>query len=315
MKQLKAHPIERSGFYRLGRKKDLAELLGLPIAKIKRLSADSNYKEWIKKDKKQRLIEEPLPDLDKLQRRIHTLLKRVTTPNWLQSGKQGSKSQTNAKAHGGDVFVVNVDIEAFFQSTKREYAYRCFQREFQMTDDVASILADIVTYKGHIPTGTSTSQAMAFWAYKQTFERIQKLCSKQKITMTLWVDDITFSRSKSFPHGWTRDIEKILQAVQLKLKISKTKRYSANDHKVVTGTALSPDGDLLVCNAKRQEILAILHGRKVEDLELKEARTLFGKLASQRQNETDFFQPMFIRCKAHLRTFSKLKCNQNVARA
>ena len=119
--------------------------------------------------------------------------------------------------------------------------------------------------------------------------------------MTLWVDDLSFSSSTPLPNDWTRSINKFLKEVSLQLKMSKTKVYSKKDHKVITGTAISPDGKLLVRNTKRKEILDILQNRSVEDLSLKEARSLQGKLASQRQNEPAFFGPMYARCKAHVK--------------
>ena len=247
------------------------------------------------------MIEEPSPDLARVQKRLHSELRKVETPPWLMSGKRGIRPQDNALAHCGTVYVVNVDIEAFFQSTKREFVYRCFERQFGMTDDVASLLADLVTYNGHIPTGTSTSQLVAFWAYKQTFERIESLCESNKIVMTLWVDDVTFSSSTPFPANWTRDINKFLVAVDLCLKTKKTQRYTAKEYKTVTGSAISPEGEILVRNTKRTEILSLVSGRRVEELSLMESRRLFGKLASQRQNEPDFFNSMYARCKAHIK--------------
>ena len=302
MKPQPSLPIKRSAFYRLGKKSDLAELLGKPVSELRRLASNSNYREWYQhKSGKKRLIEEPHSELDKAQKRIHSLFRKVETPDWLKSGKKGIRAQDNALAHSGENFFINVDIEAFFQSTKREFVYRCFQREFQMRDDVASLLADLVTYKGHIPTGTSTSQIMAFWAYKPTFERIQKLCVIKGVTMTLWVDDITFSRVDAFPKRWTTDIDQMLAEVELRLKMKKTKRYAAHEFKTVTGSAVSPTGGISVMNAKRQEILNLVANRRIEDLDIKEARSLFGKLASQRQNEPDFFQSMYGRCRAHIK--------------
>ena len=226
MKPPKSLPIEKSALYRLGTKKDLAGLVNVSVPSMKRLATGSNYREWHRKQKsgKLRLIEEPLPDLGRVQQRLHEQFRKVETPSWLMSGKRGTRPQDNALAHCRIVFVVNVDIEAFFQSTRREFVYRCLQRKFGMIDDVASLLADLVTYKGHIPTGTSTSQLMAFWAYKQTFERIEKLCESKNIVMTLWVDDITFSSAVPFPENWTRDINKVLTAVELRLKKNKTKQ-------------------------------------------------------------------------------------------
>lgn len=316
MEQHKYLPIERSGLYRTGTKRNLAALLGISVTVMKELASDENYKEWYKKEKnKSRLIEEPRAALDKVQKNLFAQLRKIQMPPWLKSGQRGIKPQDNALAHCGNVFLVNVDIEAFFQSTKREFVYRCFQNEFRMTDDVASILADLVTYKGHIPTGTSTSQIMAFWAYKKTFERIQRLCESKRIEMTLWVDDITFSSPKPFPRGWTSDINKILGDVDLCLKTKKTKRYSNHEFKTVTGSAVSPEGHLLVRNAKRKEILDILAHRRVEDLTLKEARSLLGKLASQRQNEPDFFDDVYSRCKRHIRLLNAVnEANRPVAR-
>ena len=302
----KSLPIERSALYRLGTKRDLARVLNVSVPSLRRLAADSNYREWWQTGEtgKSRLIEEPTPALAGIQKRLHSELRKVETPNWLMSGKRGVRPQDNALAHCGTVFVVNVDIEAFFQSTKREFVYRCFQRQFGMVDDVASLLADLVTFKGHIPTGTSTSQIMAFWAYKQTFERIAMLCQSRNIVMTLWVDDITFSSQTPFPSNWPRDINKILTNVELRLKSSKTRRYSVGEYKVVTGSAISPQGEILARNTKRSEILSLISGRRVEDLSLSEARSLFGRLASQRQNESNFFDSMYGRCKAHIKRLS-----------
>ena len=303
MKPPRIIPVEKSALYRLGTKKSLAKLLTVNVSSMRRLASDSNYREWPQKQKngKLRLIEEPSPDLAGVQKRLHEELRKVETPTWLMSGKRGVRPQDNALAHCSTVFVINIDIEAFFQSTKREFVYRCFQREFGMIDDVASLLADLVTYKGHIPTGTSTSQIMAFWAYRQTFERIQKLCESQNIVMTLWVDDITFSSPTPFPANWPRDINKILAAVELRLKPSKTKRYGVTEYKIVTGSAISPQAKILVRNTKRREILSLISGRRIEDMSLKSARTLFGKLASQRQNEPAFFDSVYRRCKAHIK--------------
>lgn len=303
MKLPKNLPINKSALYRLGTKRDLARLLNVSVPSLKRLAADLSYREWYQKQKngKLRLIEEPLSDLADIQERLLGELRKIETPSWLMSGKRGIRPQDNALVHYGTFFVVNVDIEAFFQSTKREFVYRCLQRNFGIIDDVASLLADLVTYKGHIPTGTSTSQIMAFWGYRQTFARIEKLCESQNIVMTLWVDDITFSRSTPFPANWHRDINKILAAVELRLKPSKTKRYSAVEYKIVTGSAISPDGRILVRNAKRAEILSLISDRRIEELSLTEVRSLFGKLAAQRQNEPAFFNSMYARCKAHIK--------------
>ncbi len=302
-------PIDKSKLYRLGRKRDLADLLGISLADLKKVATDKNYEEWVKKQegKKDRLIEEPLPLLAATLSRLHCILAQVETPSYLMSGKKKIKPRDNAEIHRLNGNMINVDIECFYQSTKREFVYLAFRNKnlFWQTDDVASLLADLVTYKGHIPTGTATSQAIAFWAYRQTFDRINKLCSANDIVMSVWVDDITFSSQKPFPIAWVRDIGNIMAEVDLSLKTNKTKKYSPSEYKSATGSAISPAGDILVKNEKRKEIVDLLKGRRVETLSLKESRTLFGKLTSQRQNEGDFFSGVYTRCKKRLRKLER----------
>lgn len=104
-----------------------------------------------------------------------------------------------------------------------------------------------------------------------------------------------------------RDVEGILAEGKLFLKHQKTKKYKSSDHKVATGSAISPSGELRVKNAKRKEILDILKGRRVEDLGLKEAQSLIGKLVSQRQNEAKFFNNLYLRARERLRVLERRK--------
>ena len=121
----------------------------------------------------------------------------------------------------------------------------------------------------------------------------------------VWVDDITFSSDKPLPKNWVKDISKIMTEVELSLKANKTKVFTSKEYKTVTGTAISPAGDILVKNEKRKEIIDLLGARKIEEFRLKEARQLLGKLTAQRQNEPDFFDGAYERCKQRVRKLEK----------
>lgn len=298
--------------YRIGTKRDLAKLLGISLPQLKRFLPDDNFKEWTTKDG--RLIEEAHPPLAAVLSKLHKIISKIETPPYLFSGKKGIKARNNAELHYANGYMVNVDISRFYQSTKREFVYLVFKDTFGQTPDVASMLATLVTYKGHIPTGTATSQAIAYWAYKKTFDRISKLCAANEVLMSVWVDDITFSSSKPFPRGWVRDIRNIVRDVELSLKASKTKKYKISEYRTVTGSALSPDGEILVKNEKRKEILDLCKGKTVDKLNLQQARSLFGKLTSQRQNEPHFFSNMYGRCRARLRDLERQRAKRKKAR-
>lgn len=295
--------ISESELYGLGRKRDLAKILGIHVKDLVGLIKDDNFKEWPKKEKgkKDRLIEQPLPFLSKTLSRLQSIISKVETPSYLMSGKKGVKPSDNAQMHRLNGYMINVDIEQFYQSTKREFVYSTFRNSFKQADDIASILSSLATYKGHIPTGTATSQSIAFWAYKKTFDRIDALCQRNGISMSIWVDDITFSSEKPFPKNWVRDIQKIMAEVELCLKTSKTKKYLAADYKIVTGSAISPVGDLRVKNQKSKEILDLLEGRQIERLPLRDARMIQGKLVAQRQNNPIFFNSVYTRLKKRLK--------------
>lgn len=308
--------ITSSPLYRLGTKRDLATLLGVELSELNQLVSDELYEEWTKKaaGKKDRIIEQPKRELAAVLARLQSVLSRVETPPWLMSGKKRTTPQDNAAIHAANSYAITVDIAQFYQSTKREYVYSAFKNLFGHTEDVASILASLVTYKGHIPTGTAPSQLVAFWAYKQTLARIQRLASLKGITMSLWVDDIIFSSPKPFPKNWVRDVQKIALEVGLSLKTNKTRYYSAKDHKSYTGTAVTPDGRMTVKNEKRKEIMDLVAGCRVESLNLKEARSLFGKLSAQRRNEPAFCEGMHSRLQPHLRQLERDKLAQKKKR-
>lgn len=306
-------PLESSKLYRIGTRQDLADILGISLTELKALRSDDNYKEWTKKEKgkKDRLIEEPLPFLSSVLSRLQAILSKIETPDYLLSGKSGVKPQDNAERHRHHDYMVNVDIERFYQSTRREFVYTAFRDTFGQTNDVASILADLVTYKGHIPTGTATSQLIAFWAYKKSFDRVHAISIKNNVEMTVWVDDITFSANKSFSRNWDKDIAKIMANVELSLKPSKTKFYNRGEYKTATGSAISPSGELLVKNKKRMEILKILKSKKVETLPLADLRSVVGKISSQKQNEGSFFEDMYRRGRARLRKLEEKERRKN----
>ncbi|MBF4355323.1 RNA-directed DNA polymerase, partial [Vibrio anguillarum] len=62
--------------------------------------------------------------------------------------------------------------------------------------DIADILADICTCHNHIPTGSRISMPLAYWANCRMFEELESISGKHNVTMTVYVDDLTFSGEK-----------------------------------------------------------------------------------------------------------------------
>lgn len=59
--------------------------------------------------------------------------------------------------------------------------------------DVAATLANLATFKGHLPTGSPLSPIMAYFAYYDVWQSIGAICRQHDYTLTVYIDDVTVS--------------------------------------------------------------------------------------------------------------------------
>ncbi|KHT64487.1 DNA polymerase [Photobacterium gaetbulicola] len=238
----KSYPLHDSPFYKLRSKKVLFSLLKTDKEKIAHLKSDQGYNTFTQKsNKKTREIEHPVDALDIAHTKIASLLCRVTTPTYVHSGVKGRTHVTNAKEHLGKKRVLTTDIKSFYPSTTRQHVFKLFFNTFKCSPDVADILADICTFQGHVPTGSRLSMPIALWANINMFDELNVVSRKHDITMTVYVDDITFSgnllngRFKSL-------VKKIISRYDHVMHPKKTVLYKDDEIKVITGVVLDQDG-------------------------------------------------------------------------
>jgi len=145
--------------------------------------------------KKIRDIEDPNWKLKPIHRKIHQLISKIPTPDYLFSKKKSS-CVLNAKAHSRiNGLTLNIDIESFFPSTYKSKVQSFFGYYLQYPRDIAEFIAEICTVKSHIPTGSPLSLMLAFWANKPMFDELNKFSKSRNVTMTIYVDDISFTGS------------------------------------------------------------------------------------------------------------------------
>ena len=268
------YEIEKSPLYGLQNKKKLASYLGIDYSNLILLLNDNNYNTFDVKNKingKIRQVEEPKPKLKLIHKKILKFLSRIKTPDYLYSSKKKCDYISNAREHLGKNYITTVDINKFYNSTKARYVFKCFLDEFKMSEDVAWLITDILTYckknennincldNAYLPTGSPTSQIVAFFAYKKTFDWINEFSIKNDITFTLFVDDMTFSSNKGIiDNKFVYVIQNRLNSVHLSLSNNKTKIYKKNSFKKVTGCIVPPNSykkeKLLVPNDLRDKI-------------------------------------------------------------
>lgn len=183
------------------------------------------------------------------------MLNRLEKPEWVISGKKGKSYVDNAKMHQFNDNICTIDIEKFYDSTKEIYVYNFFKNTMNMSTNIATILTSLVTFEGRIPTGTPTSQIIAFLSYKDIFTKIYEICQKQDITFSLYVDDITLSSNKIISKNIKHKINSLLNLSNLNIKKSKTYFFSKKTNKAVTGTIIDADKRVRLENKKRKEII------------------------------------------------------------
>ncbi|MCC5518613.1 RNA-directed DNA polymerase [Vibrio splendidus] len=245
----KSYQLQDSSFYKLTSKKRLASILNLSLQNINSLRCDlGNYTEFeeLGKSGKPRKIQKPCHRLDVAHTRIASLLCRIQTPTYLHSGKKSHSNVTNAASHVNFHQLLATDVKSFFPSTSRKMVFSFFLTVLKCSPDIADILADICTCHNHIPTGSRISMPLAYWANCRMFEELERVSDKHHVTMTVYVDDLTFSGEK-VNRQFRSLVKKIISKHGHTMHPKKTKLYQGSQPKLVTGVIVS-DGVLKVRN-------------------------------------------------------------------
>ena len=308
----KIYSIEKSPLYKLRNKQKLAELLKLPTNYFRTIHT-YKYFEFFedKPDGSKRRINNPEKKLKIIQKRIFNLLNRIERPEWVISGQKGKSYVDNAKMHRTNENVCTIDIEKFYDSTKEKYVYDFFRYTMKMETNIATILTKLLTYENRIPTGTPTSQLIAFLSYKDVFLKINELCQNQGITFSLYVDDITLSSNSIIKKKIKVQINQLLNLKELNIKKSKTKFFSKNTNKSVTGTIIDTQKNIKLENKKRKEIIELYKECiNKETYSIEKLVKLNGKINDARQVESNIFSSIFNYLQKHKEEIKKYNQKQ-----
>lgn len=143
--------------------------------------------------KTQREITPPLKPLLAIQHNIKEYFKtRLVWTQAIHGGVPKRSIITNAQPHINKFQVVNLDISQFFPSVKPAFVKSALERAGCATS-VASLLTELVTYKGGLPQGSPTSPIIGNLALEKMDADFMALCRKPGFAYTRYVDDITIS--------------------------------------------------------------------------------------------------------------------------
>jgi RNA-directed DNA polymerase len=293
-KQRNTLQVRDCWLYAIASKRDLAHRLStdhfaVSVKDLEKLARDAgNFKLFsIQANNSERRVQEPKHALQRLHTRIHKLLSRIIVPEYLHSAVKGRSYLTNARTHSRDVPTIKIDVKKFFQSVPRVAIFKFFSDTMKCRKDVAGLLADLLTFNAHLPTGSSASPIISYYAFKLMFDQLYELATAHGLTMTCYVDDITFSGANA-SHSVLYEAHKTI--AKHGLKSHKMKVFSASQPKVITRVCNTPEGERVPnkLHLKINKGFTDLRAASSAEEKAKTLRPLLGRLEAARQIDPIF---------------------------
>jgi retron-type reverse transcriptase len=207
----------------------LCKILHHPVDRILEVTSDPDrfYEELLLRDPtgrtRDRVVLNVTGELRLYQERLHSYLthKLPISPHSHGSVK-GRSIKTNAENHCGSRFLLKADIANFYPSIKHVHVYRLFTERLECSPDVARLCTRICTYKHHLALGLPTSPILADQLLAGVDRRIARMCERQGLVYTRYVDDIFISGAYDLERSsFARIVEQILQQQGLRSNPSK----------------------------------------------------------------------------------------------
>lgn len=244
------YPLDQSPLYKVTSKRKLATLLQVSVRDLQFLaSLSDNYRAWTLPQKRQeilagmpakkpRSIQQPKPLLDAVHRRISALLSRIHKPGFVYSATKGLDYVDNAKQHMNAHRGVKVDIKDFYPSVRARLVRTFFEEVMRCAPDVARLLTKICCAGDVLPTGSSVSPLLSYFACSRMFARISAMAEKKGLVFTLYVDDMMFSGEEATRQFASEVVRELAAYGFVGHKIS---YFPPGSVKVVTGVAVWHD--------------------------------------------------------------------------
>jgi RNA-directed DNA polymerase len=267
--------------------------LGIGLAELEKIwwYRDRMYSQFdiAKRSGKVRSIMAPEQRLKIIQRRLAPLLDQLYRRRQPVHGFVHDRSvKSNAEAHGGRCFVVNLDLQDFFP-TITEKRVAGLLRALGVNQRVSEIVARLCCSRGHLPQGAPTSPVLSNMICYRLDTDLLNVAKTARAIYTRYADDITFSGYRpptplfegAVP-GAGRFSPNVLEA-QLRAAITsngfvihpeKAHYAERNSRRMVTGVKIN-DG-LNVDRRYIRRIRAMLHSIETGGLEAAEVRHASG---------------------------------------
>ena len=269
----------KTKFLALKTREDVADLLGIKDGSLRyflyAIKPDNMYFDFIikKKNGDDRHIHAPEEKLKTIQRKLADILNCVYRIKPAAHGFVIDKNIiTNAKCHVKRKYVLNMDLENFFEQIHFGRVRGMLMKPpYSIGAEAAMVIAQIACYNGKLPQGAPTSPVLTNMVCAPLDTKLSKLAKKYSLRYSRYADDITFSSNGEFPKEIAyvdfagahigKEVEEIIIQNSFSINQNKTRLYDYKKRQEVTGLVVNK-----FVNIRRsyiKEIRAILyHCRK-----------------------------------------------------
>ena len=184
---------------------------------------------------------------------VNHILRSVYTPSEYAMGfADGRSVVTNARAHVGMNYVLNIDLKDFFPSIHQARIWKRLQLPpFNFNQPVANLIAGLCCMKDSrededgimksvfvLPQGAPTSPVITNMICDKLDFYLSRLAKRFNLCYTRYADDITFS-SMHYVYGkdgkFMLELERIIKGQGFTINDSKTRIQRKGDRQEVTG--------------------------------------------------------------------------------
>jgi RNA-directed DNA polymerase len=246
------HKISAALMLSLENTQDVCAYFEVPRAVLEQLLNTPMYREFSipKKRGGSRTIEAPDPRLMQVQRTLNHGLQSLylcdpdpSVFGFVRNDYQvepASPIVQNALPHVGKSFVLNIDLKDFFLSIRAHRVKELFLSDrFGFNDSIATVLALLTTYQGHLPQGAPTSPILTNFICAPMDVALRELSGRNNWTYTRYADDLTFSSVHAFTDVDIAQIRNIVELNQFSINDKKIRRKGRGRRQEVTGIVVN----------------------------------------------------------------------------
>lgn len=188
-----------------------------------------------KKNGGYRTIESPNDDLKEAQRLIVDLVLKNIEISLCSTGFiEGKSIRDNASKHICKKFVLNIDLEDFFNTIGMLRVYNMFITS-GIPHKEAEKMTKICTKSGYLPQGAPSSPYISNIICSNLDKRLNNLSKTIDGDYTRYADDITISTDDVRINKYIKTIEKIITEEGFRINYKKLRLLSSNTKQLVTG--------------------------------------------------------------------------------